>query len=270
MLGYRLILELIFAHSVWNPVKHHPFPKHIWKSMVRITSLCKVLHTCNFRRLRSQSIGTPGRSHKTGKVLESRGSLDRPAIKEFARRVLLLIFCGEPKLSELLLQELTGLTGTSLDAIVEALVSLQKEMSAWGVAAPEDGWKTWALAFKNAKKDAKEALQEEGTSPKDTSPRSSCPQRWPGLFWVVASSVIAKCLGITEFDARICMGQKTTLSNISSSVLAWGDLAERACCKFYEWWPTFFVMQILHTIYIEDISSPPGETKSVPILHHWL
>ena len=59
-------------------------------------------------------------------------------------------------------QGISWSTSQALDSVVNCLTNLQSEMSKWGVDAPEDGWKTWSLAYRNAKKDAKVSLKEEG------------------------------------------------------------------------------------------------------------
>ena len=44
------------------------------------------------------------------------------------------------------------------------LARLQREMAAWGVAPPEEGWKAWSARFKNAATEADAAPGEEGRS----------------------------------------------------------------------------------------------------------
>ena len=42
------------------------------------------------------------------------------------------------------------------------LTRLQREMAAWGVPPPEEGWKAWSVRYKNAATDADAAPGEEG------------------------------------------------------------------------------------------------------------
>ena len=62
------------------------------------------------------------------------------------------------------LQGMSWSATQALEGIVSSLSELQKEMSSWGVPEPEDGWKTWSLAFRNAKKDAAISMREEGST----------------------------------------------------------------------------------------------------------
>ena len=62
----------------------------------------------------------------------------------------------------LILQGISSLTNQALDGIVASLAELHRSMTSWGVSPPQDGWKTWSISFKNAKKDAKLSMQEEG------------------------------------------------------------------------------------------------------------
>ena len=73
-------------------------------------------------------------------------------------------FClGDPgDLISSVTQATGGLSGASLDGIVESLDGLQEAMREWGVAPPAEGWKAWCAGHQNATKDAKAAFEVEG------------------------------------------------------------------------------------------------------------